>query len=394
MIKHSRWVSITALIALGVIFFQFALYKQIWVQLPEQLTFHKIDYIIYNTAGRIINQGNSKDLYNFKVQEVTQRQISPSDIKNGQLLPFNHPPLLIPLLALITTDDYYLSYLRWDLILWLLIGLCCWILIKLLVQKGWRLWEASLVGLQAILFYPVFISVLIGQDTAFVLLGALLWMQAIQQENDWLASIGLGLLLLRPHLALALALPTFLIRRVTRKYLSIILILSGLESFILIGWGGIKDYINALIISAQGQGYGMNMPSMVNFTGFLLRVFPNIDILLINFLKWGGYLLTIVCICILWWKRKNHITSQLVGCSVLVSLFIAPHLHFHDLSLLLLPALATTGTSSNKLSWATFFYLIAGCSLLLIASHILNGARFYWCVFVVYLFIGYKVSSQ
>src|SRR6185369_3968796 len=121
-------------------------------------------------------------------------------------LPFFHPPILLPLQSAIISEDYRSSYIRWAVVLLCVVGLCAMPLIDL----------AKLDLLDTALFLsflPVFAGILQGQDTIFVLLGAFASFAFLLKSQDIAAGIALGLVTLRPHWAIALAIPLFFTRR-------------------------------------------------------------------------------------------------------------------------------------------------------------------------------------
>ncbi|MDD2325399.1 MAG: glycosyltransferase family 87 protein [Alphaproteobacteria bacterium] len=65
----------------------------------------------------------------------------------------------------------------------------------------------------ALLFYPVFCSILGGQNTALTLLLAAWWVFALRQGQAWRAGVPLGLLLFKPQFALPLIALSFLAGR-------------------------------------------------------------------------------------------------------------------------------------------------------------------------------------
>jgi hypothetical protein len=192
----------------------------------------------------------------------------------------------------------------------------------------------------AVLFYPVFISLLKGQDTAFVLLGALIWVWAMRDRHEVLAGIALALVWLKPQIALALAIPLVASRNRAALWFFAASALLGLYSLALVGWGGVLDLLGLMRLSADGWGYGTNQQSMYNFLGLLIRNAPGLDNSTLSALKWAMYVLTIGGICWLWWGRRAALGSAHIGLGMVACVFASPHLHLHDLSLLMIPALA------------------------------------------------------
>jgi hypothetical protein len=247
-----------------------------------------------------------------------------------------------------------------------------------------------LISATGILFYPIFISILIGQDTIFILLGALLWMQALEKEQDNLAGIGLGLMLLRPQIALIFSLPLLFTRRKAWWWFCAVASFISLFSLVLINWDGLQDFIQLMVISAKGNGYGLNQVNMHNFTGLILRSFPTIDKITLQWLKWGIYFVAIIGLCYLWWRRKDRLNAQLIGATVLLGVFTSPHLHFHDISLLILPGLAVVLPWAKTDGWnkARALIVLPAISLLLIFTHFITSVWFYRSVYMIMIVLG------
>ncbi len=75
---------------------------------------------------------------------------------------------------------------------------------------------------------------------------------------------------------------------------------------------------------------------MVNLVGLLTRLAPGLEAHLIRWVGWGVYLAAIIVLCMIW-TRSQALDERHFGLAVLLSVFFAPHLHYHDLTLLLIP---------------------------------------------------------
>ena len=45
---------------------------------------------------------------------------------------------------------------------------------------------------------------------------------------------------------------------------------AGLYSLLLVGWGGVLDFLKLMQLSASGWGYGINQEAMYNFLGLMM----------------------------------------------------------------------------------------------------------------------------
>ena len=80
----------------------------------------------------------------------------------------------------------------------------------------------------------------------------------------------------------------------------------------------------------------MKEASMFNLGGLLMRVFPFLSLAIIHVITWITYVLSIVTMSI-YWKNTTDKHSPALSFSIILSLFFAPHLHYHDLALLIIP---------------------------------------------------------
>jgi hypothetical protein len=118
-----------------------------------------------------------------------------------------------------------------------------------------------------------------------------------------------------------------------------------------VGWNGVRDFFSLIGISVQGKGFGMEQPAMLNFTGLALRLFPQGNLNIIHIVAWGLYCVALAILSI-WWKRSLEIHFRQIVLAVTVSVFVAPHLFYHDLTLLLIPCLGVglAAIRANKLT--------------------------------------------
>ncbi len=309
------------------------IYAVLWLQMiasPGERS--GADFIIFYAAGRIYLTGDHANVFDPQAQLVEEQNVIGFPIPQEELAPFNHPPFILPILIEIASMPYVKAFSAWAILLCILFGLNALVLLRAISQFKQKL----LLFLSMVLFFPAFVSVLDGQDTVLLLLGASLWLWGMLGGDDRLAGLGLALTLIRPQIALVLALP-FLFRR-RKVFWWFLLGALGLTilSVILIGIQGVKNFIDILSISVNGVGYKMNEIAMVNLIGLFQRLFPDISPGITRLAGWVIFAGVLVFLCILWW-RSCYIQEKHLGLAVLLALFASPHLHYHDLTLLLIP---------------------------------------------------------
>jgi hypothetical protein len=105
-------------------------------------------------------------------------------------------------------------------------------------------------------------------------------------------------------------------------------------SLLAVGPGGMQAYLRLLLTAAGGQFYGMQEGAMVNLVGLLTRLAPGLGSDAIHWIGWVVYGATLVGLCFLW-ARSRDIADKQIGLAVALAVFAAPHLHYHDLALLI-----------------------------------------------------------
>jgi len=327
-----------------------------------------VDYLAHYSAGYIIRYESPGRLYDLDLQRHIQDTVVPADLRERYYY-YNHPPLLAGILGWVTTKDYNVSYFRWGLILIIFYSTSLGLLVYLMRRFQWQTEELWILGISGLLFTPAFIACLKGQDSTFLLLGVSLWTFGLLTARDRVAGLGLALAAIRPQVALVLALPfLFKRRRVWWWFLAWGLILLA-YCYLLVGVQGLEGFFQVLLLSGQGTGIDVDM--MITLMGAILRLFPNIDPGLFHILGYGGYALAIMFLCLLW-ARSRALEFKHIGLAILISMVFSPHMHNHDLSLLLIPALgAATKLAINQV-WSRRYAVLLplGASLILTVNDI------------------------
>lgn len=311
------------------------------------------DFMAFYAAGRVAHLHGYSNAYNIDLQQEIQEDVVGFPLVQGQVLLYNHIPYLVPLLSSLVSADYVGSFLRWVALLFMIHTMAVVLLLRNTINTS-----RSALFFGATLFFPFFQSLLLGQDTSFLFLGVVLWVVGMTKKMDWMAGIGLALTSVRPHLCIVLAVPfLFQHRSVFWRFLAVVSVLV-LISLLLLGKDGTFEFLTILQISAGGTWHGMHETDMVNLIGLATRLFPFVQSDVARAAGWVGYIAGIIMAVVLWKKEAPYAIK--IGVSIILALFFAPHLHYHDLTLLLVP-LALLTWNDNRAA-----YLPLGVSLLLL----------------------------
>jgi hypothetical protein len=294
------------------------------------------DFIAFYSAGKIARELGADKIYDLDAQQAVQQETFGHAIERSEIKPFMHPPFIAPILMILGALPFLPA-----LNVWAALMVTCLIISAYLLTASFSSLKRDdhfylFAGL--VLFLPCFISILNGQDTAILLLGGSLWILGASKQDERLCGLGLALTSIRPQLALLFAC-LYLFRGNTRWWILLGAGLLAAFSVLLIGYGGVTDFLHVLSVSANGSGYKTNEWAMVNLLGLLLRSFPFLSSETIHRVSWIGYVCGLIAVVWMGWKDRVIGVRQ-IGLVVILGIFLSPHLHFHDLALLLLPLCA------------------------------------------------------
>ena len=315
-------------------------YAILWIKMissPAERT--GTDFISPYSAARIAQRWGAKNVYNLQLQQTIQAEVVGFSLVPGQVLMFNHPPYMVPLLMLLVDGNYVASLERYAAIMVALYLACAAIIAWILLRDSWKKRNILLLLAGALTFYPLFFSLVNTQDTAILVFGAFLVLAGILTGNDWLAGLGLALTSVRPQITVVLAMPFLFKKQKVFGWFCLAGGVLGVLSLAAVGLDGIRGFLNVLQVSAGGEWYGMKEPFMVNLVGLLWRIGPGMGANVIHWIGWAVFGITLVGLCVLW-SRSRDIGEKQIGLVIVLAVFAVPHLHYHDLALLLVPVLA------------------------------------------------------
>lgn len=393
----NRPIKLTFLLLISIIALQSTWYALIAAQqVATPSILRKVDYVAIYAAGYIAHYQGLSHTYDLALQKRLEDEITYPE-KLIRFYPYNHTPFLVHILQLVTTSNYTVSFYRWIVVLIAFHLLALVVLAHLMHFYGWQQEGILFASISGLLFYPIFVAYLQGQDSVFLLLGIALWTHGLLTDEDREAGLGLALAAIRPQIALMLAIPFLFKKRKIWWWLAVWGFVFLIYSYWLIGGEGLKNFIQALIYS--GSGMGLDVNRMPNLMGAIIRASPAMSSQNLHAIGYGAYALAILFLCLLWAKSQRIEVKQ-VGLAILLSIIFSPHLQVHDLSLLLIPALggALVLVEHKMLSQQDAALVPLAASLILLVNGI------FWSYLVIYLlmlllglllwFSGWKITSM
>lgn len=344
------------------------------------------DFMAFYAAGRSMFDHSPAAVYDLMYVKLHEEQILGFEIAYNEVSPFMHPPFILPLLWFVAHFNYILAFHIWAFLMLMVI-----ILSALIATRSFREITPSnqvAIGVGVTLFFPLFISLVNGQDTAILLLGAVIWYYGLTKNANQVAGLGLALTTIRPQIALMLAIP-FLFHP-SRRSVWWWFCLGGAAltavSVLIIGFDGVQNFLGILSISAAGEGFKINEIAMVNLIGSVNRFLPGLNAEIIRAVGWAAGFLCLVFLSLVW-RRASDITDRHISLAIILALFASPHLHYHDLALLLIPTLAAIRTlTAGKANYVEFVYLLPlGISLVFVFTYSVLPLKY---IFIYLLQIG------
>jgi hypothetical protein len=127
---------------------------------------------------------------------------------------------------------------------------------------------------------------------------------------------------------------------------------------------------------------------MVNLIGFLRRTFPAMQAAFVRLIGWIGFALATVYLCVVW-VRNAEIKERQIGLAVIITIIGVPHIHYHDLALLLIPIFCIVRIMLDKglLKTSQAVLMPLGVSLLLFTSFLLVPALKYIVLYLLIILI-------
>jgi hypothetical protein len=325
------------------------------------------DFIIQLTAGRVSVLDGRRKVYDREAQTTRQAEILGVGDDEVRLLPFNHPPLLLPALGPLSRASPRTAYLLWTLVSLALFAAGTALLTSKLGDDRVSAAQSATVRLGILVFFPIAVALTQGQDTALLFLGASAFVVLLRADRDLAAGAALSLTVIRPHIALGLALPFLFARR--QVFLGFLAGSTALfvYSLALVGTEGAAQLIELLRLTSLDGDLPIGSTRMPNLLGFLERSIDMESRALTSAVSWVIWLL-FVAISSAWWRALGRrVTVLHVGLLIAGAVVLAPHIHLHDAALLAITATICTFRRCQvaRSDWEAPAIALAVASLLL-----------------------------
>jgi hypothetical protein len=297
------------------------------------------DFTIFYTAGRIVREGRSGELYEAATQQAVQWKFATdTDIRRGPL-PYIHPPFEALIFLPLTFLPYAQAFVLWNFLnLGVLFG------IAVLLQRALHSLQQVPFGewiLALLAFFPVFINFLQGQDAILLLLVVVLGFRALDRNAAFTAGCWFGLGVFKYHLVipLVLILAVWKGRRLALGFAAV----AGAATLLslgIVGWHGALQYPGYAwhVVSAPGHGQ-TPLPLMPNLLG-LAAGWPFLEGLgwplrLLVLAGSAGLVMVVARTC----DPADEVRSFRLSfaCAMITVLLVGYLTNAHDLCLLALP---------------------------------------------------------
>lgn len=358
------------------------------------------DFRAFYTGGLMLLNGIRSDFYSLSTQYNWQHTFMPEMSSQNQLMPFIYAPFVaLPMafLAHLPFEKAYILYMLWNIAL--LVALC-FLSIRILKTADTKI--KALVVVMGVTFLPILIAIIQGQLSLLltvVLLNA--WL-TLRSGNRVQCGLWLSLLLVRPHLII-LPLFVFVLKRQVRVLLGIALgsAFLFLLSFLLVGWDGLRGYIDLLLSAFNwGDAYAIHPQKMHSWRGFINLVFNTNHLSGMPLILWLLGLVFAIALFLLAWRKHlnpktDHFSLQW-AILILVMLFTSPHVNFHDVSLLVVPGILVTlyVTKQNQdVKWSTLLTSLLFLGYFLVSITLTTEAYLRLQVSVLYIMLALVVLT-
>lgn len=345
-----------------VLIISFVLELVFWAAFLLSPLRYRIDFRELYVSGYMARAGHLHKIYDLDLQRTLQnRLVSPG----MDVLPFNHLPFETLMFAPFSLLSFNRAYFVWLLANLLMLWLCVYVLKFGVGDKHY--WLACVT---AIVFVPVQIGLMHGQDSIVLLLLVTLAYISLSATRDLIAGMLLALGLFKFQLIIPVA-AIFFLRgrwRLIVGFSSTALVLFSVSAW-MVGGSQIHSYIGQINIFSpkfeQGLGHQVAWAKMANLEGLwfgigVSHLGPH-TVHVCAILSSAVLFLAVVIV-----TPINVGSPQLLLIALVTTLLTSPYAYAHDLTLLVLPILACLDRreGSRQFSWIGYSSFGLYCAML------------------------------
>jgi len=296
------------------------------------------DFTVFYTAARTLRAGLGHQLYDLNVQyEVQQRFTGQLSSRRGPL-PYIHPPFEALIFLPLAWLPYLAAFLAWDLLnIAMLFGIAFLLRGCIGALRFIPAWQFVLATLA---FFPVFDSLLQGQDSILQLLFCVLAWRALRKDADLVAGCWVGLAAFKFQFIIpaVLLMIVWKRRRVLAGFAAVCAVLTMISAA-LVGWDGLLRYPAFVLQIANSPGLGGVPASFLPNLRGLIAGWPfyfsgTIEKMITGLVCFGLFLFAA-------WSGRRAIDAEQrdlqFSLAIALSVLIAWQTNISDFSLLLLP---------------------------------------------------------
>jgi Glycosyltransferase family 87 len=348
------------------------LYGILWWRLSERISSGLVDFVTYYTTGKILISGYGNELYDLKLQSQVQQALLKQYMFEDGVLAYIHPPFQALVFVPFSYLPFSVAYFAWSAFMFILGMVSIALLLKLPNYRALRPWSIH-VFLATFCFFPVFISLIQGQDSLMLLFFITWAFTLMKKGKETWAGIVLALALFKFHLLL----PLYALFVVKKKWK----VISGsicsalclaVLSYVAVGIHGMIRYGKLLLEMVHWTNkYNFRPLEMRNLRGMLaLLLGDQRQIISVASLILSGVVLALVLMSGrgLSIKAEERFDFQF-SLSLIAGLLVGYYLYVHDQSILVLPMIVLSHVAQAEKcllrKWIIFLILAANPSILL-----------------------------
>jgi hypothetical protein len=309
-----------------------------------------VDFVSTLTGAYIIRQGAGTDLYDLQTQQFAQNEVL-RPLPPAGLLPYNHLPMEALVIAPFMDLPFPIVFAFWTMLAGLAIGVSLGMMDSALPvtrQVGW------VMSMAACSYLPLIRSLMLGQNSAMVLMGICGTYVALKRNKPGWAGAALLLVALKPQV-----LPLILLLVLAQgHWRAVVAFLGGFAALTVVAMPilGIDwpiKYVSLLLGVADWQNAAaINPEIMHNWRGFFSNLFGDGALGLVGPFMVLASILSVMLALWAWLRSRRRFVEDVRGAqvidptrwdllwavTVIVAVLISPHLNPHDLALLIFPA--------------------------------------------------------